>query len=169
MAAATIATINPIVLPVNDLGPAVAGLCGPGPINFLYGHLHNSIRAELDTLSSCVLSLEPEKDQELLGRLQRLKERYGFLKQVYAYHSSVEDEVVYPALDSKVKNVTLAYSVEHQDEVGRTSGRGRRAPRPDRSPCARRVPHARRPTLDVDRPSPTCPDMPCCRSCCLSS
>lgn len=27
-------------------------------------------------------------------------------------------QVVYPALDSKVKNVTLAYSVEHEDEVG---------------------------------------------------
>jgi len=27
-------------------------------------------------------------------------------------------QVVYPALDSKVKNVTVAYSVEHQDEVG---------------------------------------------------
>lgn len=26
-------------------------------------------------------------------------------------------QVVYPALDSKVKNVTSAYSVEHQDEV----------------------------------------------------
>lgn len=26
-------------------------------------------------------------------------------------------QVVYPALDAKVKNVTLAYSVEHQDEV----------------------------------------------------
>lgn len=27
-------------------------------------------------------------------------------------------QVVYPALDAKVKNVTVAYSVEHQDEVG---------------------------------------------------
>lgn len=26
-------------------------------------------------------------------------------------------QVVYPALDSKVKNVTLAYMVEHEDEV----------------------------------------------------
>jgi hypothetical protein len=26
-------------------------------------------------------------------------------------------QVVYPALDAKVKNVTLAYSVEHEDEV----------------------------------------------------
>lgn len=92
-----------------------------GPICYLYGHLHNTIRAELDTLSGWVLGLEPTdgvaKEADMLGRLLQLKERYGFLKQVYAYHSSVEDEVVYPALDSKVRNVTLAYSVEHQDEV----------------------------------------------------
>ena len=28
-------------------------------------------------------------------------------------------QVVYPALDAKVKNVTQAYSVEHEDEVRR--------------------------------------------------
>jgi hypothetical protein len=27
------------------------------------------------------------------------------------------EQVVYPALDAKVRNVTLAYSVEHEDEV----------------------------------------------------
>lgn len=26
-------------------------------------------------------------------------------------------QVVYPALDSKVRNVTVAYTVEHEDEV----------------------------------------------------
>lgn len=26
-------------------------------------------------------------------------------------------QVLYPALDAKVKNVTLAYSVEHEEEV----------------------------------------------------
>jgi hypothetical protein len=31
-------------------------------------------------------------------------------------------QVVYPALDSKVKNVTSAYSVEHQDEVSQHHG-----------------------------------------------
>ena len=31
-------------------------------------------------------------------------------------------QVVYPALDAKVKNVTLAYSVEHEDEVRTTRG-----------------------------------------------
>ncbi|KXZ51428.1 hypothetical protein GPECTOR_12g390 [Gonium pectorale] len=66
-----------------------------------------------------------------------LRKRYRFLEQVYKYHSAVEDEVwtaavqallpirhgmarvmqvLYPALDSKVRNVTLAYSIEHQDE-----------------------------------------------------
>lgn len=29
-------------------------------------------------------------------------------------------QVVYPALDAKVKNVTVAYTVEHQDEVRAT-------------------------------------------------
>lgn len=86
-------------------------------------------------------------DDQLQPKLLELRERYRFLEQVYKYHSSVEDEVgeglqsggplpaqhtgsmhkgsspaatqvVYPALDSKVKNVTVAYRVEHQYEVG---------------------------------------------------
>lgn len=32
--------------------------------------------------------------------------------------AAAPEQVVYPALESKVKNVTSAYSVEHQDEVG---------------------------------------------------
>lgn len=142
------------------------------PINFLYGHLHDSIRTELQNLSTWALQLEASSEQDLVHRLLHLKERYHFLEQVYKYHSSVEDEVravqhtttifcqndtfsatststppaqhstaqattdsgsssrrahcpllhgflqvVYPALDTKVKNVTSAYSVEHQDEV----------------------------------------------------
>lgn len=99
-----------------DTAPAAPAV---HPIHFLYGHLHNSIRTELDNLSSWVLALEAHSElQDLEARLMHLKERYHFLEQVYKYHSSVEDEVVYPALDSKVKNVTSAYSVEHQDEVG---------------------------------------------------
>lgn len=84
------------------------------PIKFFYSHLHDAIRSELQTLSNSVLSLEPCED--LAKHLCHLKDRYRFLGQIYKYHSSVEDEVVYPALDSKVRNVTLAYSVEHEDE-----------------------------------------------------
>jgi hypothetical protein len=63
------------------------------PINFFYSHFHDSIRAELNVLDASVSSLEPASEQELLPRLQQLKERYRFLEQIYKYHSSVEDEV----------------------------------------------------------------------------
>jgi hypothetical protein len=66
---------------------------GVHPIHFLYDHLHNAIRTELDNLSSWVLALEADNEQDLLQRLTHLKERYHFLEQVYKYHSSVEDEV----------------------------------------------------------------------------
>ncbi|KAL4436350.1 hypothetical protein ABPG77_009912 [Micractinium sp. CCAP 211/92] len=92
----------------------------PPPINYIYTHLHDSIRAELDTLAEAVTALQAAgaaSGGAGLGEgLRALRERYHFLEQVYKYHSSVEDEVVYPALDSKVRNVTLAYSVEHEDE-----------------------------------------------------
>ncbi|GJP43518.1 hypothetical protein CLOM_g2968 [Closterium sp. NIES-68] len=35
---------------------------------------------------------------------------------VYKYHSTAEDEVVFPALDSRVKNVAHAYTLEHKVE-----------------------------------------------------
>ncbi|DBB01633.1 hypothetical protein WJX77_010630 [Trebouxia sp. C0004] len=86
------------------------------PINFFYSHFHNSIRNELDTLSHSVSLLTSAAQEDVHESLSALKNRYRFLEQVYKYHSSVEDEVVYPALDAKVKNVTSAYSVEHEDE-----------------------------------------------------
>jgi zinc finger-like protein len=101
-------------------GAAAAAGEPPPPINYIYSHLHDSIRAELDTLAAAVLALQQAGASSggagLRSELAALQERYRFLEQVYKYHSSVEDEVVYPALDSKVKNVTLAYSVEHEDE-----------------------------------------------------
>jgi zinc finger-like protein len=90
---------------------------GYPPINLIYQHFHNSIRAELDALSELAKGLDGAAGAPLQELLQSLRVRYQFMEQVYRYHSSVEDEVVYPALDSKVKNVTLAYSVEHEDEV----------------------------------------------------
>lgn len=86
------------------------------PINFFYSHFHNSIRNELEALATSVLALASAAQEDVHDSLVALKNRYRFLEQVYKYHSSVEDEVVYPALDSKVKNVTSAYSVEHEDE-----------------------------------------------------
>jgi hypothetical protein len=79
------------------------------PLRFLYTHLHDAIRSELDALSAAVLELEASRragtvgdegnsgahveDGDLEARLLRLQDRYRFLEQVYKYHSSVEDEV----------------------------------------------------------------------------
>lgn len=69
----------------------------PPPINYIYTHLHDSIRAELDTLAEAVTALQAAgaaSGGAGLGEgLRALRERYHFLEQVYKYHSSVEDEV----------------------------------------------------------------------------
>ena len=73
--------------------PAVAQPASARPIHFFYGHLHNSIRKELDCLSKVVVKLELDTEDGLVTRLRHLKARYQFLEQIYKYHSSVEDEV----------------------------------------------------------------------------
>ena len=116
------------------------------PLNLLYLHFHDAIRAELVSLETALGKLEATTTVGTLTLdLLALKDRYVFLQQIYGYHSNVEDEVrhlsrpaqshaggcgaaatsdlsvcvqvVYPALEAKVKNVTQAYSVEHEDEV----------------------------------------------------
>lgn len=90
MAAAVVVSALPEALG-GPGAPQAASACAP--INFLYGHLHHAIRAELDALSSWALCLEADNDADLHARLTHLKERYHFLEQVYKYHSAVEDEV----------------------------------------------------------------------------
>jgi hypothetical protein len=79
-------------LPGKESGATTSS--SPPPVLFLYNHLHDAIRAELDALSSTVLALdsasEADEEEQLL---LRLKARYRFLEQVYKYHSAVEDEV----------------------------------------------------------------------------
>ncbi|KAK9834239.1 hypothetical protein WJX84_003552, partial [Apatococcus fuscideae] len=100
---------------VRSLGPATQS---PPPINFFYEHFHNSIRTELDSLSRTVAKLTSAPEAVAADLLHVLQNRYRFLEQVHTYHTSVEDEVVYPALECKVRNVTSAYTVEHEHEGG---------------------------------------------------
>lgn len=68
----------------------------PPPINFIYTHLHDSIRLELDNLGQAVLQLQQvgsNAPAAVSGQLLELKDRYRFLEEVYKHHSSVEDEV----------------------------------------------------------------------------
>ncbi|KAG2321919.1 hypothetical protein Bca52824_015132 [Brassica carinata] len=44
---------------------------------------------------------------------EELRRKLEFLKLVYKYHSSAEDEVIFLALDERVKNIVSNYSLEH--------------------------------------------------------
>lgn len=82
------------------LGSVQEGLRGSpaseqyAPVNFIYRSFHDSIRSELESLLENVLALEPTSPSaDLVAALERLRERYRFLEQVYKCHSTLEDEV----------------------------------------------------------------------------
>ena len=64
------------------------------PINLIYSHYHNSIRAELDRLSQNANELEEWVSVgKCTDRLLAFRSQCRFLEKIYKYHSSVEDEV----------------------------------------------------------------------------
>ena len=63
------------------------------PINLIYSHYHNAIRAELSRLSQNANELEKVTTAKLAERLAALRTQCRFLEKIYKYHSSVEDEV----------------------------------------------------------------------------
>ena len=64
------------------------------PINVLYKHFHDAIRAELVSLETALSRLDAATVSGTLSTdLLALKDRYVFLQQIYGYHSNVEDEV----------------------------------------------------------------------------
>ncbi|KAM7479689.1 hypothetical protein LguiA_027902 [Lonicera macranthoides] len=73
---------------------------------------HKAIRMELDALHRSAMAFAT---RQLLD-LHPLLDRYRFLRSIYQHHSSAEDEVIFPALDIRVKNVAQAYSLEHKGE-----------------------------------------------------
>ncbi|VFQ87175.1 unnamed protein product [Cuscuta campestris] len=73
---------------------------------------HKAIRLELDSLHRSALAYATGQ----LSDIQPLLERYRFLRSVYRHHSDAEDEVIFPALDIRVKNIAHTYSLEHKGE-----------------------------------------------------
>lgn len=73
---------------------------------------HKAIRYELDGLHRAAMSFATEPH----GDIQQLVQRYHFLRGIYKHHCNAEDEVIFPALDIRVKNVARTYSLEHQGE-----------------------------------------------------
>ncbi|KAM7267883.1 hypothetical protein ACFE04_010049 [Oxalis oulophora] len=73
---------------------------------------HKAIRNELESLHRLAMDFATGHRVDIRG----VVERYRFLRTVYKHHSNAEDEVVFPALDIRVKNVAQTYSLEHEGE-----------------------------------------------------
>lgn len=72
---------------------------------------HKAIRSELDKLHRAAMAFATGG-----GDIEPLLGRYHFLRAIYKHHCNAEDEVIFPALDIRVKNVAWTYSLEHEGE-----------------------------------------------------
>ncbi|XP_068327431.1 zinc finger protein BRUTUS-like [Pyrus communis] len=75
---------------------------------------HKAIRSELDGLHRAAMAFATSEGSA--AGIQPLLERYHFLRAIYKHHCNAEDEVIFPALDIRVKNVARTYSLEHEGE-----------------------------------------------------
>lgn len=73
---------------------------------------HKAVLNELDSLHRLAMAFAIGRRVDILP----LFKRYRFLRSVYKHHSCAEDEVIFPALDLRVKNVARTYSLEHSSE-----------------------------------------------------
>ncbi|XP_020226791.1 zinc finger protein BRUTUS-like At1g18910 isoform X2 [Cajanus cajan] len=75
---------------------------------------HKAFRSELDHLrrlaETASLEDEPRRCRQFILHLHR---RFQFLRLALKYHCAAEDEVIFAALDTHVKNVVCTYSLEH--------------------------------------------------------
>ncbi|KAJ8548283.1 hypothetical protein K7X08_030752 [Anisodus acutangulus] len=100
---------------VDQSGPLnnrpATGVKGSSPIRiFLF--FHKAIRTELDALHRSAMAFATNRDTEI----KPFMERCYFLRSIYKHHCNAEDEVIFPALDIRVKNVARTYSLEHEGE-----------------------------------------------------
>ncbi|CAI0553173.1 unnamed protein product [Linum tenue] len=72
---------------------------------------HKAIRSELDGLHRAAMDFATSG-----GDIKPLLDKYHFLRGIYKHHCNAEDEVIFPALDIRVKNVARTYSLEHEGE-----------------------------------------------------
>ncbi|KAJ0105207.1 hypothetical protein Patl1_19149 [Pistacia atlantica] len=78
----------------------------------IFCFFHKAVRNELDALHRLAMKFATGHPVDICT----LFERYRFLRSVYQHHSNAEDEVIFPALDIRVKNVAKTYSLEHENE-----------------------------------------------------
>ncbi|KAJ6970371.1 zinc finger protein BRUTUS-like [Populus alba x Populus x berolinensis] len=78
-------------------------------------HFHEALRVEIaDLRRLAVTASEAESEARRPELVVELRRRFDFLKLAYKYHSATEDEVIFLALDTCIKNVARTYSLEHE-------------------------------------------------------
>lgn len=105
--------VNNQLDPVNGLPrlTTAANSSHGSPIRiFLF--FHKAIRSELDALHRAAMAFATNSHDDI----KPLLKRYHFLRSIYKHHCNAEDEVIFPALDIRVKNVARTYSLEHEGE-----------------------------------------------------
>ncbi|KAH9607907.1 hypothetical protein KSS87_022262 [Heliosperma pusillum] len=73
---------------------------------------HKAIKSELEGLHRDAVDFATNHRTDIAPLLRR----YHFLRSIYRHHCNAEDEVIFPALDIRVKNVARTYSLEHEGE-----------------------------------------------------
>ncbi|KAG6707158.1 hypothetical protein I3842_06G018200 [Carya illinoinensis] len=103
--------------PVNPIDPSTSKAwvknnpeLKPPILIFLF--FHKAIRSELEGLHRAAVVFATGG-----GDIKPLSERYHFLRGIYKHHCNAEDEVIFPALDNRVKNIARTYSLEHEGEI----------------------------------------------------
>ncbi|KAK6146853.1 hypothetical protein DH2020_020722 [Rehmannia glutinosa] len=99
--------------PVEQNGhSAAATLRVSSPVRiFLF--FHKAIRAELEGLHRSAMALATNGSG---GDIEQFMKKCHLLRSIYKHHCNAEDEVIFPALDIRVKNVARTYSLEHEGE-----------------------------------------------------
>ena len=95
----------------NDKGPISDS--GPKPIDHIF-QFHKAIRKDLEYLDTESAKLA-DCDEDFLRQFQG---RFQFLWGLYRAHSNAEDDIVFPALESKeaLHNVSHSYTIDHKQE-----------------------------------------------------
>ncbi|KAK1298760.1 hypothetical protein QJS10_CPB14g00381 [Acorus calamus] len=103
---AAAAPVDPV-----ELKSSLSPMDSPIQIFLLF---HKALRSELDRLHRMAIAFATDRAGE--GVVKPLFEQYRFLIAMYRHHCNAEDEVIFPALDMRVKNVAQTYSLEHKGE-----------------------------------------------------
>ncbi|KAJ1398314.1 Zinc finger, CHY-type [Sesbania bispinosa] len=80
----------------------------------IFSLFHKAINSELQSLHQAALDFVSNHDDP--SDLKSLSHRCHFLRTIYKHHCNAEDQVIFPALDKRVKNVASAYFLEHEGE-----------------------------------------------------